>query len=113
MNVRKESILITKIKYVNYVVQLLLVVWHVIILMTVKNVMIKIIGNQLPQLINVNASNLTIRLINLFAKVVQYLYLIAIVVQPLMPIVLNVMYVKKDMELQVIKNNVSIVLWPV
>lgn len=113
MNVRKESILITKIKYVNYVVQLLLVVWHVIILMTVKNVMIKIIGNQLPQLINVNASNLTIRLINLFAKVVQYLYLIAIVVQPLMSIVLNVMYVKKDMELQVIKNNVSIVLWQV
>jgi hypothetical protein len=81
--------------------------------MTVKNVMIKIIGNQLPQLINVNASNLTIRLINIFAKVVRYLSLIAIVVQPLMPIVLSVMYVKKDMELQVIKNNVSIVPWPV
>jgi hypothetical protein len=113
VNVRKASILITKIEYVNHVVKLLWVASDVIIHMTVQNVMIKVIGNQLPQLINVNASNLIIRLINLFAKVVQHLSLIAIVVQPLMPIVLNVMYVKKDMELQVIKNNVSIVLWPV
>lgn len=75
--------------------------------------MIKIIGNQLRSLINVNVNNLTIRLINRFAKVVKYLFLTVIVVSPLILIVLNVVYAKKDMELQPIKNNVLIVLWQV